>query len=99
MFTGLKLLWCARKDVGAGMKKTWRKSVEVMSDEDGQGMTEYVIIVALIALAAIVAVGVFGKQIQEAFRTLTAKLAGDEDKQQEDFSGENVPERKKMSDF
>ena len=42
----------------------------------GQSMTEYIIIVALIAIAAIAVVMLFGKQIRHAFLTLTHSLAG-----------------------
>lgn len=43
----------------------------------GQGMTEYIIIVALIAIAAIAAVSFFGKTVQGAFAGLAASLTGD----------------------
>jgi len=43
----------------------------------GQGMTEYIIIVALIAIAAIAAVSFFGKTIQGSFSGLAASLTGD----------------------
>ena len=43
----------------------------------GQGMTEYIIIVAMIALAAIVAVGAFGGVVQDSFVSMSAKLAGE----------------------
>jgi pilus assembly protein Flp/PilA len=38
-----------------------------LNDESGQGMTEYILIVALIALAAIVAVRLFGGKIKDLF--------------------------------
>ena len=43
----------------------------------GQGMTEYIIIVALIAVAAIAVVGAFGGVVQEQFAVMAQSLAGD----------------------
>ena len=43
----------------------------------GQGMTEYIIIVALIAIAAIGVVTVFGQDIRTLFGASTNALAGD----------------------
>ena len=45
----------------------------------GQGMTEYIIIVALIAIAAIGVVSLFGDSIRKLFATSANALAGDED--------------------
>jgi Flp pilus assembly pilin Flp len=45
-------------------------------NESGQGMTEYVIIVALIAVAAIAVVGFFGDVVRNQFYNMTAALAG-----------------------
>lgn len=42
----------------------------------GQGMTEYIIIVALIAIASIAAVSFFGKSIQAQFAQLGGELSG-----------------------
>ncbi|MBL1141267.1 MAG: hypothetical protein HND53_04465 [Proteobacteria bacterium] len=42
----------------------------------GQGMTEYIIIVALIAIAAIAVYTVFGDVIREQTGAMTAELAG-----------------------
>jgi pilus assembly protein Flp/PilA len=44
----------------------------------GQGMTEYIIIVALIAIAAIGVVGLFGDNIRALFSTSANALAGNE---------------------
>ena len=43
----------------------------------GQGMTEYIIIVALIALASIAGVKFFGSAVQGQFAGMTAVLGGD----------------------
>ncbi len=42
----------------------------------GQSMTEYIIIVALIAVAAIAVVMLFGKQIRHGFLTMIHSLSG-----------------------
>ena len=42
----------------------------------GQGMTEYIIIVALIAIAAIAIYGLFGETIREQMGIMTEELAG-----------------------
>ena len=44
--------------------------------QSGQGMSEYLIIVALIAVAAIGVVTVFGRDIRELFTASTGSLAG-----------------------
>ena len=45
----------------------------------GQGMTEYIIIVALIAIAAIAIYGLFGDTIRGQMGVMTAELAGKKD--------------------
>lgn len=45
----------------------------------GQGMTEYIIIVALIAIAAIGVVSLFGDNIRSLFGAADNALAGNED--------------------
>lgn len=47
-----------------------------MKRKQGQGMTEYIIIVGLIALSAIVIVALFGKQIKAQFSGMTTALSG-----------------------
>ena len=42
----------------------------------GQGMTEYIIIVALIAIAAIAIYGLFGETVREQMGIMTEELAG-----------------------
>ena len=43
----------------------------------GQGMTEYIIVVALVGLAAVVAVGYFGDAIQAQFAGMGYALSGE----------------------
>jgi len=49
----------------------WKK---FLKDERGQGMTEYILIVALIAVAAIVAVKMFGGTIKGLFSSASDKI-------------------------
>jgi Flp pilus assembly pilin Flp len=42
----------------------------------GIAMTEYLIILGIVAIAAIAIIGVFGKQIKQAFQSSTAAMAG-----------------------
>ena len=46
--------------------------------ESGQGLSEYLIIVALVAVAAIGVVTVFGRDIRELFSGTTDSLAGNQ---------------------
>ncbi|TMA27216.1 MAG: hypothetical protein E6J78_10740 [Deltaproteobacteria bacterium] len=57
------------------MRRFFRK---VLRSEKGQGMSEYLIIVALIAIAAIGVVTVFGRDIRELFSGTTDSLAGNQ---------------------
>ncbi|HEY3359121.1 MAG TPA: Flp family type IVb pilin [Polyangia bacterium] len=59
------------------MKDTLRKLLaRFRKDQRGQGMTEYIIIVALIAIAAIGVVTIFGDNIRDLFAGSTNALAG-----------------------
>ena len=55
-----------------------RRTVLVRKSQSGQGMSEYLIIVALIAVAAIGVVTVFGRDIRELFSGTTNSLAGNQ---------------------
>ncbi|MFT5126314.1 MAG: pilus assembly protein Flp/PilA [Verrucomicrobiales bacterium] len=46
--------------------------------KQGQGMSEYVIIIALVAIAAIVVVGLFGKDIKGGFQRIGSAISGTE---------------------
>ena len=46
----------------------------LIRDESGQSMTEYILVVALIALAAFIAVKLFGKNIKDAFTGAAEKI-------------------------
>ncbi len=57
------------------MRRFLRK---MLKSQSGQGMSEYLIIVALIAIAAIGVVTVFGRDIRELFSGTTDSLAGNQ---------------------
>ena len=55
-----------------------RRGMKILRCEKGQGMSEYLIIVALVAIAAIGVVTVFGRDIRELFSGTTDSLAGNQ---------------------
>ena len=44
--------------------------------KSGQGMTEYIIVIAIVAIGAIAIIGLFGKQIKWAFHRIGAAISG-----------------------
>lgn len=65
----------------------------------GQGMTEYIIIVALIAIAAIGVITLFGDNIKALFGMSADALAGDTAVKKRTTYSNQKYEKKKMSDF
>lgn len=57
-----------------------RRFLRKLKGQSGQAMTEYLIIVALIAIAAIGVVTVFGQDIRQLFSGTTDSLAGNQAK-------------------
>jgi pilus assembly protein Flp/PilA len=53
-----------------------RRMRKLFRSESGQGMSEYLIIVALVAVAAIAIVSLFGNNIRTLFANSTNALAG-----------------------
>ncbi len=53
-----------------------RRMNSLLVREDGQGMTEYIIIVALIAIAAIGIITVFGQNLRALFAASSNALGG-----------------------
>ena len=45
-----------------------------LKDERAQGMTEYILIIAVIAIAVLAVMGLFGDQIRKMFESFTGKL-------------------------
>lgn len=64
----------------------------------GQGMTEYIIIVALIAIGAIAVVTIFGNNIRALFGTSANALTGDPE-QLETQSVTEDESKKNLKDF
>lgn len=54
----------------------WNLIKNFLNDEEGQGMTEYIILVALIAIAVIVAVVFFREQLKSLFFETGNQLNG-----------------------
>jgi Flp pilus assembly pilin Flp len=55
-------------------------SIKSRARQLGQGMTEYIIIVALIAISAIVVYNLFGSTVREQVGDMAAELGGGEAK-------------------
>ena len=53
-----------------------KKAKGKRSNRIGQGLTEYVIIVALVAIATIGVVNIFGNQLRHQFSTIIASMSG-----------------------
>lgn len=51
-------------------------SREILQDEKGQGLTEYALIIALIAIVVVGALTLLGDQIAVLFEEITTELGG-----------------------
>ncbi|MBU2567448.1 MAG: Flp family type IVb pilin [Elusimicrobia bacterium] len=47
---------------------------DFLKNEDAQGMTEYILIIALIAVVCVAAIKMFGREIQELIEKSTDKI-------------------------
>ncbi len=65
----------------------------------GQGMTEYIIIVALIAIAAIGVITLFGDNIRKLFGASAAALAGNSSVSNDGASSNDALNKKTMKSF
>ena len=54
--------------------ETWFATVRPGDEEDGQGMVEYALILALVAVVAIAILFILGNQIRNTFNNVTQKL-------------------------
>ena len=70
-----------------------------LSKRRGQGMTEYIIIVALIAIAAIGVITLFGNNIRKLFGQSADALAGNADVKNDADARKTQLEEKKMENF
>ena len=80
------------------MKETTRKQLSKRASR-GQGMTEYIIIVALIAIAAIGVITLFGDNIKALFGMSSDALSGRPDVTQRTRQSRGAIEHKTMSSF
>jgi Flp pilus assembly pilin Flp len=69
--------------------------------ERGQGMSEYIIIVALIAISAIAAITVFSQNVRSLFAATANELAGSSQTSAVSAGGQQgaTATRKKMANF
>ena len=56
------------------MKSLMKKVTDFMKNEEGQGLVEYALILALIALVAIVAMKTLGGSVNDKFTEANTKL-------------------------
>ena len=66
--------------------------------KSGQGMTEYIIIVCLIAVACLLVVGIFGGNIRELFRSANESMVQGQ-AQQAQFQQSASQKQIKINDF
>ncbi len=48
--------------------------MQIQRSKQGQGMTEYVIIICIVAIAALLVIGVFGTNVRNLFRSANQSL-------------------------
>jgi len=90
----------ARRERGGSRRNDVIEDIRKTKRGRGQGMTEYIIIVALIAVAAIGVVTVFGDNIRKLFGASAQALAGSQNVQNRGDSSENANlEQKTMKTF
>jgi Flp pilus assembly pilin Flp len=58
------------------MSRAIRSAFRRIRGDSGQGMTEYIIVVALVAIAAIGVTSVFGEDVRSLFGASTQAMAG-----------------------
>ncbi|WNG35574.1 hypothetical protein F0U60_19200 [Archangium minus] len=75
------------------------KNLKKLNKRRGQGMTEYIIIVALIAIAAIGVITLFGNNIRKLFGASAAALAGNENVTSNGSSATRQLEKKSLATF
>ena len=56
------------------MKKLMEKVKRFMKNEEGQGLIEYALLIALITLLVIVALGVIGKKVENTYNNTAQML-------------------------
>ena len=67
----------------------------------GQGLTEYIIVVALVAIAAIGIVNIFGNQLRNQFATIITAMSGSSQAKVESLASDAKKEanQKSLADY
>ncbi len=78
---------------------TQKSQKKLLRKRRGQGMTEYIIIVALIAIAAIGVITLFGNNIRKLFGASAEALAGNEDVANTGQKADQQLQRKNLKNF
>jgi pilus assembly protein Flp/PilA len=60
--------------MNAFLANLYLRAIAVRDREEGQAMAEYGLIIALVAIALIVGLGLFAKGLEGTFSTITGKL-------------------------
>ena len=66
-----------------------KRAINKIKPQSGQGMTEYILIVALVAVLGITVFTLFGKQLRAMVGYGVDQMAGNSDAKMQDFSGED----------
>ena len=74
-------------------------SIKSKAKQLGQGMTEYIIIVALIAIAAIGVFTAFGDTVREQVAGMATELGGEDSQAQIDAAQAGAAEAQGQADF
>ncbi len=74
-----------------------RQQNQLKKNIRGQGMVEYIIIVALIAVAAIAAFSFFGKTVRNQVSALATEVGGTESKEQIDAAKASAADAAKVA--
>lgn len=56
------------------MRNVWNVLMQVLSNEKGQGMVEYGLILSLVAVVAIAGLLVLGPELSTMFQTIAGKI-------------------------
>ena len=65
----------------------------------GQGMTEYIIVIAIIAIGAILIIGIFGKQIKYTFARMSKALSGESKGKDANVEVSDADKKNNLGDF
>lgn len=75
------------------------KAIKQISNQSGQGLIEYLVIVGLIAVAGIAVMSVVGQSVQGQFARVANAIQGKDDKVELVEVTEGTYRKKDMSDF